>query len=189
MKGEIKLERAHIANYHNEEMQELSNLLSLIGIPVSSDNLNNLNDMPSNNEQEMSQSSEEEIRELRRLIKKYYAANTDALLKIMVALELGVIDGEVRSPFLAGAASFVCFFVGSLPSTIPFAILKASNMGLLVASIATGLSLLIVGAVKSWATRGSFVMSAVENLSITALGGGIAYGIGVGFQELIGDEQ
>jgi VIT1/CCC1 family predicted Fe2+/Mn2+ transporter len=182
MSGEIKLEKGHIANYHKEEMQELSNLLALIGIPASSSNLNGIVD--SANE---SQSSEEEIRELRRLIKKHYDTNTDALLKIMVALELGVIDGEVRSPFVAGGTSFVCFFVGALPSTVPFALVADSKMGLLIAGIATGSGLLIVGAIKSWATRGNFVTSAIENLSITVVGGAIAYGIGVGFQNLMGD--
>lgn len=185
MSGEIKLEQGHIANYHSEEMQELSNLLSLIGIPASSSNLNAIAD----NNHNTTQSSEEEIKELRRLIKNYYASNTDALLKIMVALELGVIDGEVRSPFVAGGTSFVCFFIGALPSTVPFAIVSNSTIGLLASGIATGLGLLLVGAVKSWATRGSFVVSAVENLSITALGGGIAYGIGVGFQQLIGEDS
>lgn len=184
MSGEIKLEQGHIANYHSEEMKELSSLLALIGIPASS---SNLNDLPGSHNTMESQSSEEEIRELRRLIKKYYAANTDALLKIMIALELGVIDGEVRSPFVAGGTSFVCFFIGALPSTIPFAVVSDSNMGLLAAGIATGLGLLFVGAIKSWATRGNFIISAAENLSITVAGGGIAYGIGVGFQQLIGD--
>lgn len=165
-------------------MQELSNLLSLIGIPASSPNLNEL---PDSCEVSHSQSSEEEIRELRRLIKKYYAANTDALLKIMVALELGVIDGEVRSPFVAGGTSFGCFFVGALPSTVPFAFVSDPNVGLLAAGIATGVGLCVVGAVKSWATRGNFILSALENLSITVCGGGIAYGIGVGFNNLIGE--
>ncbi|KAL3798758.1 hypothetical protein ACHAWO_012002 [Cyclotella atomus] len=180
MTGEIKLEEGHVANYHTEEMQELSNLLALIGIPASSSNLNDITD----NE---SQSSEEEIRELRRLIKKYYAGNTDALLKIMIALELGVIDDEVRSPFVAGGTSFVCFFVGALPSTAPFALVADSNTGLLIAGIATGSGLLIVGAIKSWATRGNFLTSAIENLSITVAGGAIAYAIGVGFQSLMGE--
>ena len=170
-------------------MQELNNLLALIGIPSSSTNLNNLPDdtLRCEGDQLQLQPSEEEIRELSRIIKKYYAANTAALLKIMVALELGVIGGETRSPLVAGGTSFVCFFIGALPSTVPFALVSDSNMGLLSAGIATGVGLCIVGAVKSWATRGNFFLSALENLSITACGGGIAYGIGVVFQNLIGD--
>ena len=183
LQQEIKLEQGHIANYHSQEMQELSTLLALIGIPESSGNLNYL---PVNSGVSQS-SSREDIHELRRLIKKYYAANTDALLKIMIALELGVVDGTVRSPLVAGATSFGCFIVGALPSALPFAFVSNSNMGLLVSGVATCVGLCIVGVLKSWATRGNFLISAIENLSITVAGGGIAYGIGVGFQSIIGD--
>jgi len=183
MRGEIKLEQGHIANYHTQEMQELSTLLALIGIPESSQNLS---DLPVNSELSQS-SSQEDIHELRRLIKKYYAANTDALLKLMIALELGVVDGEVRSPFVAGATSFGCFIIGSLPSALPFAFVSTSSMGLLISGVTTAVGLCIVGVLKSWATRGNFLISAIENLSITVAGGGIAYGIGVGFQRIISD--
>ncbi|KAL7489664.1 hypothetical protein ACHAW6_015356 [Cyclotella cf. meneghiniana] len=183
MKGEIKLEHEHVAKYNSEEMQELSSLLSLIGIPSSSHDLNQMS-----NDRDETQTSQEDIRELKRLITKYYRTNPDALLKIMIALELGVIDDEVRSPFVAGATSFCCFFVGALPSTVPFAIISDPRMGLLAAGIATGLGLSIVGAVKSWATRGNFLFSAMENLSITVAGGAVAYGIGVGFQSFMGDD-
>ena len=164
-------------------MQELSTLLALIGIPESSQNLS---DLPVNSELSQS-SSQEDIHELRRLIKKYYAANTDALLKLMIALELGVVDGEVRSPFVAGATSFGCFIIGSLPSALPFAFVSTSSMGLLISGVTTAVGLCIVGVLKSWATRGNFLISAIENLSITVAGGGIAYGIGVGFQRIISD--
>ncbi|KAL3792990.1 hypothetical protein HJC23_011003 [Cyclotella cryptica] len=183
MSGEIKLEHEHVAKYHAEEMQELSSLLSLIGIPSSSPDLNELS-----SDLEEAGTSQEEIRELKRLITKYYHANPDALVKIMIALELGVIDDEVRSPFVAGATSFGCFFVGALPSTVPFAIISDPRLGLLAAGIATGLGLSMVGAVKSWATRGNFLCSAIENLSITVAGGAVAYGIGVGFQRLMGND-
>lgn len=187
MSGEIKLEHEHIAKYPTEEMQELSGLLSLIGIPNSSPNLNEIiND--SNGQEEENASSNEDVRELKRLIKKFYGTNPQALLKIMIALELGVIDDEIRSPFVAGVTSFWCFFLGALPSTIPFAFVSDPNLGLIAAGIATGTSLSIVGAIKSWATRGNFLISALENLSITLAGGGIAYGIGVGFQNIIGED-
>ena len=37
LEGEIKLEHEHIKRYHAEEIQELANLLTLIGIPKSHD--------------------------------------------------------------------------------------------------------------------------------------------------------
>ncbi|KAL7481215.1 hypothetical protein ACHAW6_008138 [Cyclotella cf. meneghiniana] len=183
MNGEIELEREHVEKYNSDEMQQLPGLLSLIGIPSSSPALNH-----KSNDPDKTQTSQEDLQELIHLITDYYRTNPDALLKIMIALELGVIDDEVRSPFVAGAASFFCFFVGALPSTIPFAIVSDPRVGLLAAGIATCLGLSLVGVVKSWATRGNFLLSALENLSITAAGGAVAYGIGVGFQCLLGDE-
>ncbi|KAL3804727.1 hypothetical protein HJC23_008542 [Cyclotella cryptica] len=184
MRGEIKLELEHITKYPSEEMQELSSLLSLIGIPSSS---SHLSDMP--NDSEEARASREDVRELKQLLTKYYRKNPDALLKIMIALELGVIEDEIRSPFVAGATSFCCFFVGALPSTVPFAIVSNPNVGLLAAGIATGLVLSVAGAIKSWASRGDFFYSALENLSIAAAGGTVAYGIGVVFDSLTGDDN
>jgi len=163
-------------------MQELSSLLSLIGIPSSP----RLDDLP--NDSEEAQTSQKELKELKQMITKYYRKNPDALLKIMIALELGVIEDEIRSPFVAGVASFCCFFVGALPSTVPFAIVSDPSVGLLAAAVATGLGLSIVGAIKSWASRGNFWFSALENLSIAAAGATLAYGIGVVFDSLTGDD-
>ena len=98
LEGEIKLEHEHIKRYHAEEMQELANLLTLIGIPKSHENLCDLD----TNEIEPNTKT----RKLRRRITQYYACNPDALLKIMIALEFGVIDDEVRSP---GKSALVLF--------------------------------------------------------------------------------
>lgn len=164
-------------------MQELSSLLSLIGIPSSSPHLNDLT-----NDCDEAQTSQEELKELKLLITKYYRKNPDALLKIMIALELGVIEDEIRSPFVAGATSFCCFFVGALPSTVPFAIVSDPHVGLLASGVATGIGLSIAGAIKSWASRGNFLLSALENLSIAAAGGTVAYVTGVIFDSLTGDD-
>ena len=187
MKGEIKLEHEHIANYHQEEMKELSDLFSLIGIPGSSPHLCHANVADSTAHSSNVTSSAKEARKLRQRMTHYYGSNPDALLKIMIALEFGVIDGETRSPGVAGAASLALFFVGSLPSVIPFVCVTDSNTGLIVSGIATAIGLFLVGAVKTWATRGKWWMAALENLLITAAGGGIAYGVGVGFQNLMSE--
>jgi VIT1/CCC1 family predicted Fe2+/Mn2+ transporter len=186
MEGEIKVERNHIKEYHAEEMKELSHLLSLIGIPRSQPNLcNDANDTSPRS----ASARAHDGRKLRRRLTRFYAANPDALLQIMIALEFGVIDEEVRSPFVAGATSLVLFFIGALPSTVPFGFVDDPTMGLIIAGLATGIGLFIVGAVKTWATRGNLWLAAVENLLITACGGAIAYGIGVGFQSLVGEDE
>eukprot|EP00585_Thalassiosira_rotula_P005927 CAMPEP_0196133666 /NCGR_PEP_ID=MMETSP0910-20130528/2794_1 /TAXON_ID=49265 /ORGANISM="Thalassiosira rotula, Strain GSO102" /LENGTH=262 /DNA_ID=CAMNT_0041393415 /DNA_START=1 /DNA_END=787 /DNA_ORIENTATION=- len=191
MKGEIKLEHDHIKKYHAEEMQELTHLFSLIGIPGSQPHLcgdpneNKTTTYHSASNSTVDGSSAVEARKLRQRLTRYYGSNSDALLKIMIALEFGVIDEEVRSPVLAGASSLLMFFIGSLPSTIPFATAADPKMGLMVSGLACGVGLVVVGMVKSFATRGNLLLAAMENLLITAAGGAVAYGIGVGFQSLL----
>jgi VIT1/CCC1 family predicted Fe2+/Mn2+ transporter len=182
MKGEIKLEREHIKEYHAEEVKELAHLLTVIGIPDSS--VTPRGSQPAN----AINDDEAESRQLRRNMINYYASNPDALLKIMIALEFGVIDEEIRSPVVAGAASFVSFLLGALPSIIPFAFVTNTTMGLIFSGLACGIGLFVVGAVKTWATKGNMWLAALENLFITAVGSGIAYGIGVGFGSLVGEE-
>lgn len=185
MKGEIKLEHEHITNYHQEEMRELGNLFSLIGIPGSSPHLCHFNNVAeSTHHSSNATSTAREARMLRQRMTHYYASNPDALLKIMIALEFGVIDDEVRSPLVAGATSMAVFLVGSLSSVIPFVVVTDPISGLIISGIATAIGLWLVGAMKSLATRGNMCFAALENLLITAAGGGIAYGIGVGFQNL-----
>ena len=185
MKGEIKLEHEHITNYHQEEMRELGSLFALIGIPGSSPHLCHANVAESTTHSSNMTSSAKEARKLRQRMTHYYASNPDALLKIMIALEFGVIDDEVRSPLVAGGTSLALFFVGALPSVIPFICVTDPASGLIASGIATMIGLFLVGAIKTWATRGNMWFAALENLLITAAGGGVAYGIGVGFQSLM----
>lgn len=152
--GEIALERLHVAHTMEDELSEVSNLLELIGIPESESDLHS------------------------RII-QHYKSNPDLLLKIMIALEFGVLDQEMRSPVKAGLVSCFVFILGSLPAVIPFFFSgDAPLMGLLAAAVATTVSLLAVGAIKTWATRGNWVVSATENLVIASVGGSAAYGIG-----------
>lgn len=187
MKGEIKLEMEHIKNYHAEEVKELSHLLTVIGIPGSPPTERKSQSAITRNDATDSE-TETEAQQMRRSMISYYASNPDALLKIMIALEFGVIDGEVRSPVLAGAASFLSFLLGALPSVIPFIFVTDISTGLIVSGLATGIGLFTVGALKSWVTRGNLWLAALENLFITAVGSGIAYAIGVGFDRLVGDD-
>eukprot|EP01083_Nonionella_stella_P247149 857249_1 len=193
--GELKLEAQHIRQYHAEEMQELAYLLILIGIPGSKhEHLSSFEAAAANNDQTTTATEHtaninraRKTRKLRRRITQYYASNPAALLKIMIALEFGVIDEEVRSPVVAGGTSFIVFVIGSLTSVVPFACVSDTNLGLVISGLACGIGLFFVGAVKTWATRGVWWRAALENLMITAAGGAIAYGIGVGFDTLVND--
>jgi hypothetical protein len=81
MDGEIELERRHIANHKQDELKELNEHLTKIGI---------------SEEEEGGEGAE-----LRRRLLGYYAKDDEALLKVNVALEFGIIEEERRSPFLA----------------------------------------------------------------------------------------
>ena len=155
LEGEIHLERSHIRYNKQDEIREVAHLLDIIGIPPSK-------------------------KELRENLIVHYDSDPEALLKIMIALEFGVVEKEKRSPLAAGAISGMLFFVGSLPSVLPFVNREqSSKQGLIAATIATTLSLLLVGGIKTWATRGNWFNSAIENFLIAGLGGVLAYGVGL----------
>ena len=177
LRGEIALEQAHIQKYRSDELLELSELLSLIGIPEEA----------LEEEEGGGKEGGGNGNHLRQQLLSHYEKNPDDLLKIMSALEFGVVEEERRSPVVAGLTSCALFFLGSLPSVIPFAIIDDPFDGLIAACIATGLALLLVGAIKTWATRGRMLEAAMENLIIAGLGGALAYGVGVGFDKLIRD--
>jgi VIT1/CCC1 family predicted Fe2+/Mn2+ transporter len=160
LRGEIALETKHIRHRQRDELLEVKELLNVIGI------------------------SDEET-QLQSGLMSFYDCHPNAMLKLMIALEFGVIEEEQRSPLWAGFTSFVCFIAGSLPSVIPFAFNVSSLEGLIYAASFTVTSLLIVGAVKTWATRGNCWTAAMENLVIAACGGGIAYGVGLLFDSIV----
>jgi vacuolar iron transporter family protein len=153
--GEIALERKHVTQNLEDELSEVASLLELIGIPQAECDLHGP-------------------------IIDHYRHNPDALLKIMIALEFGVLEQEERSPMLAGLISCGVFILGSLPSIIPF-IFSGDKpfLGFIAAAVATTVSLLTVGGIKSWASRGNCLTSALENLLVAGLGGAFAYGIGI----------
>ena len=167
LEGEIKLETNHIEKFRTDELKELPHLFDLIGIPGG------------NGEEEGA---------LRDGLTKFYASDRKALLKIMIALEFGVLEEERRNPLAAGLTSCGLFFLGSLPSIIAFAVSQSPMEGLVVAVILTCLSLLAVGAIKAFASRDeSCISSAFENLIIAGFGGMLAYTVGLYLQKLIDD--
>jgi len=163
LRGEIRLEERHVRMFRDDEVAELGKLLSLIGIP---------------------EQGEDEVREP---LMDFYRGNPEALLRIMISLEFGVLDEEVRSPIRAGAISCGLFLLGSLPSVIPFIFSPddSTTIGLIAAAVATAAALLLVGTAKTWASRGNCWKAAIENLLIAGVGGGFAYGIGTVFDMLL----
>jgi vacuolar iron transporter family protein len=153
LSGEIQLETTHVQSYMDDELEELAAHLPKIGI-----------------------TDKEKI--LQESIIHFYGSNPESLLKFMIALEFGVLDEEIRAPWKAGVTSCGLFVLGSLPSVVPFAFIDSPSSAIIVAGVLTVMALMLVGAIKTWATRGNFISAAMENLVIAGAGGGLAYGVG-----------
>jgi vacuolar iron transporter family protein len=166
LQGEIGLERVHIRDNHDDELKELTSsqnpLLDIIGVPP-------------------------EATELRQRLIEHYSNDKSALLRLMIAVEFGVVEEEERSPLTAAIFSGLLFFVGSLPSVIPFAFSTAFSpeQGLFVAAMCTSVALLVVGGIKTWATRGNCCTAAIENLSVAGFGGLVAYFVGQVVEKIV----
>jgi VIT1/CCC1 family predicted Fe2+/Mn2+ transporter len=205
MNGELDLEKIHVEQNLEEEMKELDGLLMKIGIPLEkihdkdTDNKSKHDALYSWTKNENGDEEErprhdshahahahEEHTNLRQQLKGFYRNNPVALLQIMQALEFGVVEEEARSPIKAGLLSCILFVMGSLSSVLPFIFSgDTPTTGLIAAACITITALIMVGAIKTWATRGKCLVAALENLVIAGFGGGIAYGIGILFDRLI----
>jgi VIT1/CCC1 family predicted Fe2+/Mn2+ transporter len=155
--GEMDLERQHLREFRDEELHELRDMLGDLGLEG----------------------------ELREAVVSHFDGDDEALLRVMMALEFGVVEKERRSAYAAMLMSGGLFLAGSLPSVVPFAFDPTPHTGLVIAGVGTVLGLLVVGAVKTWATRGEPIRAAVENLVVAAAGGGLAYWVGTLFDRLV----
>ena len=148
--AELALEREHLRDHRDMELDQLREMLSDMGI------------------------AEEDLDG----VVAAFNRSDETMLNAMAALEFGVVDSERRSPYWAMVASGGLFLVGALPSVAPFAIFSETGTALVWASVLTMASLFIVGAVKASVAKTSIVKSGLENLVIAGVGGVIAWGIG-----------
>ncbi len=151
--GEMELEREHLTYHREVERNELREMFTDMGLDA--------------------ENTERVVQALDK--------DDDAMMKVMMALEFGVVDTERRNPLAAMAMSGVLFLAGALPSILPFAIASSPGTGLVWAAILSGIALFGVGAFKTLATRGNPWRSGAENLAIAAAGGLIAYLVGSAF--------
>ena len=148
--SELKLERQHIADYRQLELDQLRGMFEDMGI------------------------LEEDLDG----IVAAFDRSDEALLNAMKALEFGVVDSERRSPLRAMAFSAVLFAFGSLSSVAPFAFVSDPTTGLVWASILSAVGLFGVGVAKTMVTRTNPILAGLENLVIAGIGGLIAFYIG-----------
>ena len=105
-------------------------------------------------------------------------ADDEKFLKVMMALEFGVLETERRSPIRAAVYSGLLFMAGSMPSVLPFVFMDTPRSALAVAAIAAGLALFGVGALKTMTTFKNPWTSGMENVLIAAAGAALSFGIG-----------
>jgi VIT1/CCC1 family predicted Fe2+/Mn2+ transporter len=147
---EIALERNHIEHFRDQEIEQLGEFFSDMG--VREDDL--------------------------EAVVASFTYDDETLLNAMKALEFGIVDTERRSPYTAMFMSGALFLVGSLPSVLPFIFVRTPSAGLLIASVLTAVGLFIVGAAKTRVTNTNPIRAGVENLVIASIGGVIAYYVG-----------
>lgn len=150
LEAELTLERSHIQHFKDQEVDQLRGFFREMG--VEEDHLDN--------------------------VVAGFEDNDEALLNAMAALEFGFVESERRSPFMAMAASGLLFFLGALPSVLPFALSTNTNVALVWA---TGLALgglFLVGVIKARVADSSRIKGGLENMAIAGVGGLIAYWIG-----------
>lgn len=147
---EITLERDHILYHRESEVDQLWGLLENIGLKDDA---------------------------LRRAVEQI-SADDESLFQSMKVLEFGVLDQERRSPWRAAVFSGVLFFLGSLPSVVPFIFFDETWTALVWAGILAGVSLFAVGVAKSMATRTSLWRAGVENLGVSMLGAALSFWVG-----------
>ncbi len=148
--GEMELEREHLLYHRDVERDELREMFGEMGLD------------PENTER----------------VVEALDRDDDAMMRVMMALEFGVVETERRNPFAAMAMSGLLFLAGSLPSILPFVFVDSASAGLAWAAILSGVALFVVGALKTKATRGNPWKSGIENLAIAAGGGVVAYLVG-----------
>ena len=157
--AEIELEREHLLYHRQRELDELDEMFEDLGLEEP----------------------------LRGQVVEAFDKDEEALMKIMVALEFGVVDEERRSPWLAAMFSGLLFLAGSLPSIIPFMFSSIEpTRGLIYAAIFSGLALFGVGVAKTVVTKGNPWRAGFENLAIAAGGAVLSFAAGSAYENAFG---
>jgi len=147
---ELELEKEHLKYHRDVEIQEIHDMFGDLGFP------------------------KDEIQHIVDVVD----ADDDTFLKVMMALEFGVVDTERRSPHTAMIMSGLLFLLGSLTSILPFVFTDDPVTGLWIAAIASGIALFTVGALKTVATHTNPIVSGLENVAVAVGGAAVAYGVG-----------
>lgn len=146
---QIRLEREELAQYPEEEAEELALIYHARGMELSS----------------------------ARAMVAQIMREPEHALNTLAREELGLNPDDLGSPWGAAFASFVAFTAGAAIPLLPF-LIPGVAMPVLAAGIAAGGALLVVGAVLSLFTGRSAVAGALRMLAIGGGAAALTYGIG-----------
>ncbi len=146
---QIGLERAELAEYPEEEAEELALIYAARGMS----------------------------REDAHALAKSTIADPRGALDTLAREELGLNPDELGSPWGAASSSFLSFAVGALVPLIPF-LLSAGVRALVAAIVVTTLALFAAGGVISLFTGRSALRDGLRMMTIGAVVGAVTYSLG-----------
>ena len=146
---QIAIEKQELAEYPEEEMEELSLIYQARGIPT------------------------DQADKLAHIM----ISNPDTGLNTLAREELGLNPEDLVSPTGAMIFSFVSFAIGAFVPLLPF-VVSHSSWNLLASITLTGITLFIIGAILSLFTNKNPIVLGLRMLVIAFLAGGITFLIG-----------
>jgi len=130
------------------------------------------------------------VREDAEKMTEILAKNEDTWVDVMMAEELGIIEGD-ESPIKNGLVTFFSFLIFGMIPVIPYIIGYAAHVpdnrtiDLFGISVAlTGVLLFLMGVIKTGVTGGNVIKAGMETFIVGAVAAGTAYGVGVAFAPL-----
>ncbi len=112
--------------------------------------------------------------------------NEEQLFQWRKMFEIGMSEAHQRNPFMAMAMAGGLFFLGSFPSIIPFVFIDSAMDGLYMSALLTGISLFLVGALKTKITKGNLWLAGLENLLLCGVSAVVAWFVGSTLEHLTG---
>jgi VIT1/CCC1 family predicted Fe2+/Mn2+ transporter len=147
---QIALEREEVAEYPDEEAEELALIYAARGVPIA---------------------------EAREFAHALFQRPDDALA-VLAREELGLNPDDLASPTGAAVSSFVAFAAGAAVPIVPFLAWGTGQTGIVIAMIASAASLALVGLALSLLTGHSALRGALRMVLIGGGAGAVAFGIG-----------
>jgi VIT1/CCC1 family predicted Fe2+/Mn2+ transporter len=94
-------------------------------------------------------------------------------------------ESDVEAPVLQGATTFAAFLVAGILPLVPFFFGVAEESRFLVSAVATGVTLFVIGSLRTILTKQPIIRSGLEMLLIGGVAAAIAYGIGWWIEAMI----